>query len=254
MSSSFFQSEQTQIILFFILVFGALGGFAGNFLDNAVPKTDRRPAWQAAVLGILAAGSVPLFLHIVSSDLIKGAASEGYKYWVFGGFCIIMAVFAERFLRGIGDNIMKQLTELKTKVAETEEKADAAIENSSNQPVVEIPAGATDEPTDTDSGETSEHENFELDETGDAAASKSVKKPKKRGVSAAPAPVRLAPPRDRILDALRQNRPHTFTAYALGKLGSMSETEAAGWLVDLEKTGSVKRISTAAGKDFWKAV
>lgn len=257
MITNFFSNPQTWTIIAIIFGFGGLAGFASNFLDAAATKPTRFQNMRGIILGILASATVPLLLQMLSSNLLADAAAESYKYLVFGGYCVIVALFADRFLRGLGDNLLKKLTDLETKVEAARENADAALENSSATAAEggEIPTepaetDAEGEPSEAAGEEESEAESFNINEP------KKARSPSSKSRSAAPLPPAAPPrsPRDRVVDALRDARQKTKTTEVIAKMTSLSLTDTTGWLADLESNGMAKRLKTADGKVFWKAV
>lgn len=250
-------------LLGIILAVGALGGYASNFLDPATGDVTRRQYSRGVILGILAAATVPLLLQMLSSDLVSPEAVQAapHKYFVFGAYCVVVSLFADRFLRGIGDNVLKKLTDLETKVDAARENADAALENSSDTSGdtsgattdggdvsgenVDAPADGS---TEVEAEESTETESFNLNK-------KEASAPPPKPRSAAPPPIAMQKmPRERVLDALRDRSQKTKTAAAVAVLAKVSDNEAARILPELENSGLAKTLKTADGKVFWKAV
>jgi hypothetical protein len=118
-----------------VLVSVLTGCFGGtlNFLrkepeDQLVP----RALLSDLLWGIGAALLVPLFLHIIGSDLVTAmhnlaapASGPDYsKVLVFGGFCLIAAMSAKKFISSISDRALRQ-------VESAEKKADRAQQQAS---------------------------------------------------------------------------------------------------------------------------
>ncbi len=255
MMTGFFSSPHTLTILGIIFGFGTLAGLASNYLDAAAGKPTRHQNLRGVLLGILAAATVPLLLQMLSSDLLADAIAEPHKYLVFGGYCVITALFADRFLRGLGDNLLKKLSDLETKVEAARENADAALENSSVSTEAENPETA---PENVDTGIESAEEIVEEEESENESFNPNkieTRKPAGKPRSVAPAPVAPArAPRDRVMDALRDRRQKTKTADAIALLAKVSASDATSVLLDMESSGSAKKLKTSDGKVFWKAV
>ncbi|MDX2072562.1 MAG: YEATS-associated helix-containing protein [Haliscomenobacter sp.] len=106
------------IFLTIIILMGLLGGLA-NYLNS---KKEERHFWRSAIMGIVAAFTIPLFLNVVDSNLIAEEVNlRGYL--VFSGFCVLAAFYAGKFLEGLSTQVLQNLQK---KVEETSNKADEA--------------------------------------------------------------------------------------------------------------------------------
>jgi hypothetical protein len=125
---------QHEIILgILILSIGSLAGYV-NFLKREsenlkeseklyVSKQYSQIRLRYILSGVGAAILVPLFLNMLSSNLIKVTSGfENTNYFVFAGFCFIAGYFSDRFIDTIGDRILKELEQTKNKVNSTNEK------------------------------------------------------------------------------------------------------------------------------------
>ncbi|MCR8559442.1 hypothetical protein KXD93_17425 [Mucilaginibacter sp. BJC16-A38] len=115
-----------EIILVVLLIF--VGGFAGfiNSFRNIVPH---KKLYQYVFSGIGAATLVPLFLNMLSSNLIKYQSNyDSINYFVFAGFCFIAGYFSDRFIDSIGEKILKEIQQTKNDV----EKANNNIDENAN--------------------------------------------------------------------------------------------------------------------------
>ncbi|MDM1407570.1 YEATS-associated helix-containing protein [Myroides sp. DF42-4-2] len=121
--------EHYIIISAIILGIGSLAGIT-NFL-NYYYKSEIKNRWEIVkyVLGgIGAAILVPLFLNMLSSDLIKESEKYNFlNYFIFAGFCFIAGYFSNRFINSIGDKILKDLENTKIQVQENEAKIDLMV-------------------------------------------------------------------------------------------------------------------------------
>lgn len=113
-----------------IVAAGCLGGMVNYFLTL---KTDpeRMGPFANLVVGIGAAFLVPLFLNMLSSDLIeKIHPAQGNpdfsKFLVFAGFCLVAAMSSRAFIKTLSERILKEVTEAKQKASAAEEKAVSA--------------------------------------------------------------------------------------------------------------------------------
>lgn len=117
------------IVLGTLIGTGAVGGFAGHLLYGG------SWGWGAAknvLLGICAAFMVPLFLNTISStllrDILGNAEFDASKYLIFIGFCLIASISAQKFIRLMSTNIIKELQEVKQKAEDAQSKAKTALD------------------------------------------------------------------------------------------------------------------------------
>lgn len=99
------------ILVSIMLIAGMFGGYL-NYLHN-FDTTENEGKNKLAItkyilLGIGSAFLVPAFLKMIASDLIKQSNNfENNCYLIFGGFCLIAAIFSRRFITTIGEKILE---------------------------------------------------------------------------------------------------------------------------------------------------
>ncbi len=111
------------VIIIIMIVSGAFGGYL-NFLHNfdTVDKdmNDNLARTKYILLGIGAAFLVPAFLKMISSNLISG--SDNNDYLIFGGFCLVAAIFSRRFITTIGERILEAAKKAEKSALENKQK------------------------------------------------------------------------------------------------------------------------------------
>lgn len=132
---------QIVVVLMIIIVAGLIGGWAGYLTDpissGNEPDTAKKHACKRyLVLGLVAAGSVPLFLSVLQSNLVTtiftpkkdGTADivPFAEFLIFAGFCLIAAVSARAFLDSMTRRLMKDIDEMKEVVADAAQQAQKA--------------------------------------------------------------------------------------------------------------------------------
>lgn len=129
---------------------GMLGGLVNSFLSD--PSEEKPLHWSKhMVVGVAASFMVPLFLNMISGDLIdkiRGPSTgqpDYSKLFVLAGFCLVAAVSSRAFIRTISDKVLQQVKEANRKAEEA--KVDAATAKAVVEPMVEAEADA--EVTDT---------------------------------------------------------------------------------------------------------
>jgi hypothetical protein len=97
-----------------MLAAGAVGGLVNGFLSDA-PETARLAWWQHVVIGITAAFMVPLFLTMISADLIdkiRGTpvqAGNPVLLLNLAGFCLVASVSSRAFIGSLTERLMREV-------------------------------------------------------------------------------------------------------------------------------------------------
>jgi len=120
------------ILIIIIVSAGSFGGLVKFF--NSIDTTKRinwKDFLRYILTGIGAAILIPLFLNMISSDLLKTEKIEILNYFLFSGFCFIAAYLSDRFLSTIGDKILNEVQNVKNNQESTNETLDMLIENES---------------------------------------------------------------------------------------------------------------------------
>lgn len=239
------------ILILIILASGILGGLANYFLDRQERGWVGYDVLKSALLGIVAAATVPLFLKIVSSSLMKDAETDALQYFVFCGFCLVAAAFSTRFLQGIGDRVLQELKEVKESNAElqaaTEEvkKEQAELKDTTNtilltgsddQAGAPAPEAALPEP------ETPEFESFR--EGGEKGA-----RPRSMAKSAAE-----KSPESMLLEKFKDPKYKFRTLQGLSKATGLEEQKVSEIVAAWENEGKVKKIKRPDGVFIWTMV
>ncbi|MCB0534067.1 MAG: hypothetical protein KDD14_17830 [Saprospiraceae bacterium] len=95
-------------IVAIIVCCGILGGIANHFLPTRPRGIYGNYGLKRCVfLGIVASGVTPLFLHIVSSNLIKDAIEDPMKFLLLGSYCLLFSTFSTRVLNKVADQLLK---------------------------------------------------------------------------------------------------------------------------------------------------
>lgn len=104
------------IILGIMVVAGILGGVANYFLSDRQGELSSRDGFKYATLGIIAALTVPLFLNMISSNLLEAARTRPVDFFVFAGFCLIYVVASRRVFENAANKLLSQLDQVKRDV------------------------------------------------------------------------------------------------------------------------------------------
>lgn len=108
-----------------MLSMGILGGLVAYLATNTEPfcwiKLSRN-----VTLGLAAAILVPLFLRMISSNLVEEAVIKSDGYFVFAGFCMVAALSSQSFISSV---TRKLLNEIQEKASSVEQKLEAVESN-----------------------------------------------------------------------------------------------------------------------------
>lgn len=116
-----------------MLAAGCLGGLVNFYIAD--PEQEKQlPWWQHIIVGVAAAFMVPLFLNMISGDLIDkirgvdGKAGDYSKMFVLAGFCLVAAVSSRAFIRTLSDKILQEVRSAKQKAEQAADQAETAAE------------------------------------------------------------------------------------------------------------------------------
>lgn len=102
--------DSYMLLLLGIMLFsGILGGTANYFMSDKNSSLSSKGFLKYAVLGIVAALTVPLFLNMISSDLLAAAKSRPIDLFTFAGFCLLFVLFSRRFVESAAAKLLQQL-------------------------------------------------------------------------------------------------------------------------------------------------
>jgi hypothetical protein len=123
---------------------GVLGGVAGEILTDTTEAGYKRWA-KGALLGVVAALVVPLFLTSVSSELLAHAfdSSTTPKLLVLCAYCLLAATGARRFITALSDNLLrKQLDEAVARNHELEHQTES-LRTEAEETLKDVTSGLT---------------------------------------------------------------------------------------------------------------
>lgn len=114
--------DQHMLLLFGIMVvMGVLGGIANYFLQDRDLPGLKRSATRHAVLGVVAAFTVPLFLNMISSNLMDAGRVRPVDVFVFAGFVLIYVVVSRRFFENAANRLLQQVDQMRGEVKALQE-------------------------------------------------------------------------------------------------------------------------------------
>ena len=106
------------IILLIMIAAGILGGIANFFLSERQGEGGGRRDWvKYPVLGVISALTVPLFLNMISSNLLEAPRTRPVDFFVFAGFCLIYVVASRRLFENVANRLLGQMDQMKREMA-----------------------------------------------------------------------------------------------------------------------------------------
>lgn len=124
------------MVLGIMILTGILGGIANYFLSDRQGELSSRDGTKYAVLGVIAALTVPLFLNMISSNLLEAARTRPVDFFVFAGFCLIYVVASRRVFENAANKLLSQLDQVKRDVSQLKQKQSEAPVVVREEPVV----------------------------------------------------------------------------------------------------------------------
>ena len=103
------------IILMIMVLAGILGGVANYFLSER--QGDGRDWTRYPVLGVISALTVPLFLNMISSNLLDAPRTRPVDFFVFAGFCLCYVLASRRLFENVANRLLGQVDQVKRELA-----------------------------------------------------------------------------------------------------------------------------------------
>lgn len=108
--------DTNLLVIIGVMTFaGFFGGLVNYFQTLNEKNAGDKRFWACVVAGLCASYTVPLFLQMISSNLIENSLNNSKHLLVLCGFCIVASIFSRRFIRIIADKILKEVKETKRK-------------------------------------------------------------------------------------------------------------------------------------------
>src|SRR6266849_838261 len=101
------------ILIAVMLAAGMVGGLLNYYMTQSADP-EHTSILKSLLAGICASFLVPLFLNMISSNLIDAirgganASSDVSKLFVFAGFCLIAAISSSAFIRTLSDRVLAE--------------------------------------------------------------------------------------------------------------------------------------------------
>lgn len=126
-------SSHTITLLTIMILAGAFGGVVNYFIGKKGDST-QSSLLRSIVVGIAASFLVPLFLSMISSDLLARSASDVEAMLVFTGFCLVAAISSTTFIRRVSDKVLQEVKDLRTEVGSIRPALDLLLQMQTEPP------------------------------------------------------------------------------------------------------------------------
>ncbi|TDO25754.1 YEATS-associated helix-containing protein [Sediminibacterium goheungense] len=129
--------SHTSIIILIIFLSGILGGLTNFFLAYDLQFSRKECLiffFKTLLLSLCASITVPLFLQIISNNLLDAQPNTPYplkSYLILAGFCILAAFYSKRFLEDLYDRV-KRVEAKAEKAEKTVEMLEASSQETEN--------------------------------------------------------------------------------------------------------------------------
>lgn len=117
-------------VIIIILIFGVFGGVVNFLLIEDIKSINNKTVirfelFKSIFVGLAAAFLVPLFLNMISSDLIDQIKTKQSNLLIIAGFCLIASISSKAFIDTISKKI---LTDFNNRINEIAEEVKPIIE------------------------------------------------------------------------------------------------------------------------------
>ncbi len=120
--------QSVNYILLISIMIGA--GFLGG-ITNYFRIEQEKKGWSAffknILMGISASLLIPLFLNMISSDLLKESSTDSSHIFIFFGFCLIASLCSKAFIQTMSDRVLNEVKKTKEKVEDIEKDVEPII-------------------------------------------------------------------------------------------------------------------------------
>jgi regulator of replication initiation timing len=123
------------ILLLIMIVAGALGGVVNYFFapKEKDRESGRNELIKSITVGVAASLLVPLFLNMISSEIIEKSKNDIYQLFVISGFCLTAAISSKAFIKSISDTVIKDIKKVRDEVTNVKQEVQAIVENNTEQ-------------------------------------------------------------------------------------------------------------------------
>lgn len=126
--------EHYLLLILIMVGFGILGGIVNYFYNDT--KSSRKvfkvvdyDLLKSLFTGIVASLLVPLFLNMLSSNIMQESREDSLKLLIFCGFCLIAAVSSRAFIQTLSSKILHRINKVEEDVTAVKDDIQPVILN-----------------------------------------------------------------------------------------------------------------------------
>jgi hypothetical protein len=238
-----------------MLLAGALGGLVNGFLSDA-PGEARLAWWKHVVIGITAAFMVPLFLAMISADLIDkirgtaGQAGNPALLLNLAGFCLVASVSSRAFIGSLTERVMREVRDARAQADAASVAAEQAGQRAADATEAAL-AAQSDAETAQALARAQVAEEPAVDATEDPTPRQRSGPPSGAGLGASPAPA-LAQEK-LVLLALTEGDVALRTVAGLAQDSRLDEATVLTVLGHLQQKAWALPLAGSDGRPRWFA-
>jgi hypothetical protein len=248
-----------------MLAAGAIGGLVNCFLSEAPDTPDSPDAarlawWKHIVIGITAAFMVPLFLAMISADLIdkiRGPAGQpGNPVLLLNlaGFCLVASVSSRAFIGSLTARLLREVQDARAQAEAAEATAEQARQRASDATEAALIAQS-----DAEAAQSLARAQV-VEETADATAAADTSPPMPRlrsgppqGIAAPGTPPHALAQERRVLRALAESEATLRTVAGVVQDSQLDEVAVRAVLGHLQQKGWAQTLAGSDGQPRWFA-
>jgi hypothetical protein len=113
------------LVIVVMLLAGSLGGVVNYYLGR-LDNPDKASLKESIIIGIAASFLVPLFLQMISSNLLATGDTEPLNLFILAGFCLIAAISSRAFITSLSAEVIRKAKEATQKAEQASNVAEQA--------------------------------------------------------------------------------------------------------------------------------
>ncbi|HEX8651375.1 MAG TPA: YEATS-associated helix-containing protein [Pyrinomonadaceae bacterium] len=113
------------LVIVVMLLAGGLGGLVNYYLGR-LDNPDKANLKESIVIGMAASFLVPLFLQMISSNLLTNGNNEPLNLFILAGFCLIAAISSRAFISSLSAEVIRKAKEATQKAEQATNVAEQA--------------------------------------------------------------------------------------------------------------------------------
>ncbi len=122
--------DQNNWIIILMIGAGLLGGITNYFRIEQEEKSLFSFS-KSVLMGVSASLLIPLFLKMISSDLLNGSIFDSSRQFILFGFCLIASLSSKAFIETISNRLINEVKDTKEKLEDIKKDIEPIISKES---------------------------------------------------------------------------------------------------------------------------